>query len=93
MRSAHLVTHLNTFNQAYNDTIQRNALTLESLGRAAGTTMQTATGMMYTTLRTQSQILAYSDVFMYCSIAAFCVVPFAFLFSGVKAAGGRGGGH
>jgi MFS transporter, DHA2 family, multidrug resistance protein len=93
IRSAHLVTHLNAFNQAYNDTIQRNALTLQSMGHAAGTTVETATGMMYTTLRTQSQVLAYSDVFMFCAIAAFCVVPFAFLFSSVKTAGAGAGGH
>ncbi len=58
------------------------------MGHAAATTMGTATGQVYQTLRTQAQVLAYSDVFCFCAIGAFCVVPFAFLFSGVKAKGG-----
>ncbi len=92
VRTAHLVKHLTPFNPAYNETIQRNAQTLLSLGRAAATTTDIATGMIYQTLRTQAQVLAYSDVFMFCAVGAFCVVPFAFLFSNVKASGG-GGGH
>ena len=92
VRTAHLSEHLNPFNQAYNDTIQRSANTLLGMGHAAGTTMQTATGMIYQTLRTQAQIMAYADVFYFCAIGAFCVVPFAFLFSSVTAKA-KGGGH
>ena len=92
VRTAHLVTHLDTFNPAYNQLIQRTQQSLVSMGHAAETTMTTATGQVYQMLRTQAQVLAYSDVFMFCAIAAFAVVPFAFLFSGVKAKGG-GGGH
>ena len=92
VRTAHLVTHLDTFNPAYNAMIQRYQQTLMSTGHAAATTMSTATGQVYQMLRTQAQVLAYSDVFMFCAVAAFIVVPFAFLFSGVTAKGG-GGGH
>ncbi len=92
VRSAHLVTHLDNFNQNYTDTIQRYQQTLMSMGRAAETTMTTATGQVYQALRTQSMVLAYADVFMFCAIGAFCIVPVAFLFSSVKAKGG-GGGH
>jgi DHA2 family multidrug resistance protein len=92
VRTAHLVTHLDTFNPGYNALIQRYQQTLISTGHAAATTMTTATGQVYQMLRTQAQVLAYSDVFMFCAVAAFTVVPFAFLFSGVKAKGG-GGGH
>jgi DHA2 family multidrug resistance protein len=92
IRTAHLVTHLDKFNPAYNQTIERYQQTLLSMGHAAATTMDTATGQVYKALRTQAQVLAYSDVFMFCAIGAFCVVPFAFLFSSVKAKGG-GGGH
>ena len=92
VRTAYLGGHLNPFNQNYEQLLQTNAHTLLGLGRAAATTMDTAKGMVYQTLRTQAQVLAYEDVFMYCAIGAFCVVPFAFLFSSVKAKGG-GGGH
>ena len=92
IRTAHLVSHLNPFDQGYNLTIQSYQQALLSSGHAAATTMQTATGQVYQVLRTQAQVLAYSDVFMFCAVGAFCVVPFAFLFSNVKAKGG-GGGH
>ena len=92
VRTAHLVPHLNPFNPAYNELVHRYQQGLLSMGRAAETTMTTATGQVYQMLRTQAQVLAYSDVFMFCAVAAFCVVPFAFLFSGVTAKGG-GGGH
>ena len=79
--------HLNPFNPNYQQLLQQNAHTLLGMGRAAETTMTVANGMIYQTLRTQAQVLAYSDVFMFCAIGAFCVVPFTFLFSGVKKAG------
>ena len=88
VRTAHLVTHLTPFDPNYNQTIQRYQQTLMSMGRAAETTMTTATGQVYQALRTQAQVLAYSDVVMFCASGAFCVVPFAFLFSSVKAKGG-----
>ncbi len=88
IRQAYLVDHLNTFDKGYNQTIQSYQQTLLSSGHAAATTMGTATGQVYQMLRTQAQVLAYSDVFLFCAVAAFCVVPFAFLFSNVKAKGG-----
>ena len=92
IRTAYLAGHLNPFNQNYEQLLQQNAHALLGLGRAAATTMGTANGMIYQTLRTQAQVLAYSDVFMFCAVGAFCVVPFTFFFSGVKKSGG-GGGH
>ena len=88
IRTAHLIDHLNPFDQGYNQTIQSIQQNLLSTGHAAGTTMSIATGQIYQMLRTQASVLAYSDVFEYCAIGAFCVVPFAFLFSNVKAKGG-----
>ncbi|GAB0117143.1 DHA2 family efflux MFS transporter permease subunit [Acidisoma sp. 7E03] len=41
----------------------------------------------------QAAMLAYRDMFVYCGVAAFCVVPLAFLFSPSKGGGGGGGGH
>ncbi len=92
IRQSYLAGHLNAFNPAYNDTIQQYQTTLQSMGHAAATTMSTATGQMLQMLRTQAQVLAYSDVFMFCAIGAFVVVPFSFLFSSVVAKP-SGGGH
>ena len=92
IRSAYLTDHLNPFDQGYNRTIESIQQNLLSTGHAAATTMSTATGQVYQMLRIQASVLAYSDVFAFCAIGAFCVVPFAFLFSNVKAKGG-GGGH
>ena len=88
IRTAYLVDHLNTFDRGYNQTIQSYQQALLSSGHAAATTMGTATGQVYQMLRTQAQVLAYSDVFLFCAVGAFCVVPFAFLFSNIKAKGG-----
>ena len=88
IRQSYLVNNLNPFNPAYNQTIQSYQNTLLGMGHAAATTMTTATGQVYQALRTQAQVLAYSDVFLFCAIGAFCVVPFAFLFSSVTAKGG-----
>ena len=92
IRSAYLIDHLNPFDQGYNLTIEQYRQSLLGMGRAAETTMSVATGQVYQALRTQAQVLAYSDVFLFCAVAAFCVVPFAFLFSNVTAKGG-GGAH
>ena len=92
IRTAYLVDHLNPFDQGYNMTLQSYQQTLLSTGHAAATTLSTATGQIYQMLRTQASVLAYSDVFAFCAIGAFCVVPFALLFSNVTAKGG-GGGH
>ncbi len=92
IRQSYLAGHLNAFNPNYNTTIQQYQNTLLSMSHAAATTLSTATGQVYQTLRTQAQVLAYSDVFMFCAIGAFCVVPFAFLFSSIVAKP-SGGGH
>ena len=42
---------------------------------------------------TQVAVLAYSDVFYYCAILAFIVVPFCFLLSPKTGGGGPGGAH
>ncbi len=45
-----------------------------------------ALGGVYQTIRTQTAIMAYSDVFIYCAILAFAVVPFCFLMTSKKSA-------
>jgi MFS transporter, DHA2 family, multidrug resistance protein len=39
-------------------------------------------------------VMAYSDIFTYCSFVAFAMVPLCFLLSPIKGGrGGSGGGH
>jgi DHA2 family multidrug resistance protein len=93
VRMAYLASHLTPLDQAYNDTLQRTADTLVSLGHAPTQAMQTATGMLYQTLRTQASVLAYSDIFMFCAAVAFLVAPLAWLFTGSKGGGKAGPAH
>ena len=67
--------------------------TLLSLGRAAGAVHDIAVGRAYQTFLKQSVILAYSDIFLYCAIASFVIVPLCFLVSPKKAAMPAGGAH
>lgn len=90
VRQSYLAANLNSFNPAYNDYLAQTAHTLRDMGVAAGQATAQATAMVLQTLEQQAAVLAYRDVFAYCSIGAFCIVPFAFLFdrrtSRVKAA-------
>jgi DHA2 family multidrug resistance protein len=88
VRMAHLAPHLTPLDQGYVQTLQQHTQTLIAQGHSAASAATTATGMIYQTLRTQSSVLAYSDVFWFCAIMAFCAAPAALLFTGSK--GGRG---
>ena len=81
------------FHQPYNTLVAQTEAGLRTLGRSGPTLHDVAVGHVYQTYIKQSQILAYSNVFFYFSILAFCVVPFCFLISAKKATGGGGGGH
>ena len=64
------------------------------MGRAAGEAGSQAMGMALQTLNLQAAVLAYRDVFAYCAVAAFCIVPITFLFEGRTSRGAKpGGGH
>ena len=88
VRTAHLVTHLTPFDLGYNMTLEHNRQMLISMGRSAADAATQASGVIYTTLRTQSQILAYSDVFLFTAVLAFAAAPFALLFKPTKPGGG-----
>ena len=81
------------FHQPYNTLVAQTEAGLRTIGHAGPTLHDVAVGHVYQTYIKQSQILAYSNVFFYFSILAFCVVPFCFLISAKKATGGGGGGH
>ena len=94
VRQSYLSEHLNAFNPAFNELMAQTIHSLEGLGRSAAQATAEAGGVIDRTLNFQAAILAYRDVFGYCAIAAFCVVPIAFLFEGRRTKmGGPGAGH
>ncbi len=94
VRSAHLVDHLSPLDQGYNALVQSNTAGLLGLGRSPAEAATTAVNMIYQTLHSQAQILAYSDIFLFTSILAFALAPVALLFSASKMGGGAAkGGH
>ncbi len=91
VHTAHLVANLTPFDQPYLDTLRSHAEALIALGRAPVEATRVATGMMLQTLHQQAQVLAYSDVFLFCAVLAAGAAPFALLFSASRASGGPGG--
>jgi DHA2 family multidrug resistance protein len=79
------------FHQPYQNLIATYEQTLRAMGRAGATIHDVAVGRIYQMYRIQATVLAYSDVFYYCAIVAFVMVPFCFLLS-PKTGGGRTGG-
>ncbi len=84
VREAYLSQHLSPLNPAYTTLVQQTQQSLINMGHPAAGTQDTAVGLIYQTLRTQASVMAYSDVFNICAIAAFCIVPMTFLFSNYK---------
>ncbi len=93
IRQSYLSENLNPFNPAFNDYLAQTEHTLLGMGRAAGQVTSQAMGMALQTLNQQAAILAYRDVFAYCAVAAFCIVPITFLFEPRTTRGASGGGH
>ena len=93
-RQSYLANNLNPFNPAFNDYLAQHALTLQSMGRSAAQASSEAMGQALQTLNQQAAVLAYRDVFAYCAIGAFCIVPLVLLFEPRTSKGGaRGGDH
>lgn len=90
VRMAHLVPHLTPLDAPYVQLLHRDVQTLIAQGHAAASAGGAAMGLIYQALRTQSAVMAYSDVFAYCAILAIAAAPFALLFT--PARGGRPGG-
>ena len=59
---------------------------------AASAAHDIALGKIIRSSAHRRQMLAYSDVFFYAGIVAFCVVPFCFFLTGKRAVGGPGAG-
>jgi DHA2 family multidrug resistance protein len=93
IRQAYLSEWASPFHQPYNTLVAQYEHALTAMGHAAGSVHQTAVGEVYQVFRTQVAVLAYSDVFLFFSFLAFFAVPFCFLLSARKVAGGTGAGH
>ena len=89
-----LADHLTPLNPNFQSLLDQYRSTLESLGHTAASAESLAMGMINHTLNVQAAMLAYMDVFLWCAIAAFCIVPLTFLFSrGVFGGSAAPGGH
>ncbi len=93
IRQSYLADNLTPFNQNYNDLLHTTTHAIQGLGQSAGQASQAAMGRVLMVLEQQAAILAYRDVFAYCAIAAFCIVPVTFLFEARTTKSGGGGGH
>jgi DHA2 family multidrug resistance protein len=81
------------FHQPYNALIAQYEGTIRAMGRAGAAAHDAAIGRVYQAFRLQASILAYSDVFFYCAILAFMVVPLCFVLSPKTGGMRAGGGH
>jgi DHA2 family multidrug resistance protein len=80
VHQAYLSEQLSPLNSNYNALVAQTTATLQTMGHSAAAAHSAAMGMINKTLVSQSGILAYTDVFAYAAIAAFCVAPLALLF-------------
>ncbi|HEY0908876.1 MAG TPA: EmrB/QacA family drug resistance transporter, partial [Bradyrhizobium sp.] len=92
VRQSYLSQWASPFHQPYQELIASYERTLHSMGRVGAVAHDVAVGRVYQVFRTQVQVLAYSDVFYFCAIVAFIVVPFCFLISPKTGGGGAPGG-
>lgn len=81
------------FHQPFQTLIATYEQTLRGMGRVGAAAHEIAVGRVYLAFRTQVAVLAYSDVFFYCAIVAFLMVPFCFVLSPKKGGARGGGGH
>jgi len=86
-RMASLGGHDTPYSQPYLDTVGAAARTIARAGTPEAAAKASAVGHLYRQFLGQSQILAYTDVFLYCAVLAFCMVPVALLLSPVKSGG------
>jgi DHA2 family multidrug resistance protein len=81
------------FHQPFQALIATYEQALRAMGRTGGAVHDVAIGQVYQMYRIQATVLAYSDVFFYCAVVAFLMVPFCFLLSPRTGGGGTGGAH
>lgn len=79
------------FHEPFQQLIATYERALNAMGHVGAAAHNMAVGRVYQAFRAQVAVLAYSDLFYYCAIVAFVVVPFCFLLS-PKVGGPQGGG-
>ncbi|MCI4677244.1 DHA2 family efflux MFS transporter permease subunit [Rhodoblastus acidophilus] len=79
--------------QPFNELVGKYSHSLQALGHTAAVAQEMAMGRIYGMIRAQAAIMAYSDAFVACAVVAFLVVPFCFLMTSRKSAGGPGAAH
>jgi DHA2 family multidrug resistance protein len=91
---AYLQPYMTPLYQPYVQLEQKITGAMTTLGYGAAQISRMLPGEIDQMFQGQAALLAYRDLFVYCGIAAFCVIPLTFLFSPSKAGGGgKGGGH
>ncbi|GAB0114513.1 DHA2 family efflux MFS transporter permease subunit [Acidisoma sp. C75] len=93
VHSAYLQRYMTPLWEPFATLEQQMTGAMHSLGYVGQQASTMVRAEIYQMLSAQAAMLAYKDLFVYCGIAAFCVVPLAFLLSSSKGGGGGGGGH
>jgi DHA2 family multidrug resistance protein len=93
VQQSYLSQWFSPFHQPYNALLAQTQRALTALGHAPGAARSMAVAHVYRSFTEQVAVLAYSDVFFYFAILAFCVVPFCFFLSGKTASGQAGAAH
>jgi len=88
--SAHLSTHMNPFDEQFQQAIKSGAQAIRNFTTQIGDPTGLATGQLYKTMIEQSRILAYIDVFTILSVVALLLIPLCLLLSPVKSEGAAG---
>jgi len=88
---AYLSSRLSDSNPNLHNALSALAAAIRNLGTVAGSATRAAMSQTYQTLIAQAGFLAYQDVFLYCALLSFFMVPLAFLFSPAKATQKAGG--
>ncbi len=86
---AYLAAHMSPYDQGYVDTLHRYVQALRDMGHTAAEAQQAAMGLLNHMLTQQAAVMAYSDIFAWIGIGAFCAVPLTFLFRASVARGGH----
>ena len=92
-RQFYLSQYATPFHQPFNDLVASYEAAWIAMGHAAASAHQAALGRVYQLFLKQVQVLAYADVFLYCSILAFAIVPLCFLLSPQRGGQAPVGGH
>ena len=90
---AYLSRWASPFHQPFVELVDQYQSALRSMGHVGAAAHSLALGKLLEVFRTQAAVLAYSDVFFYCSFVAFAVVPFCFLLTATKSGRAGVGAH